>query len=73
MEGWRRQRPIPEIRQGKRARIPLACAEPSFWVLLVSTAVLSSQQRLQRSKNSIDFCDQDSLSKVCNFYAVLRD
>ncbi|MGA0385794.1 MULTISPECIES: hypothetical protein [Synechococcaceae] len=45
----------------------------SFWVLLVSTAVLSSQLRLQRSKNSIDFCDQDSLSKVCNFHAVLTD
>lgn len=45
----------------------------SFWVLLVSTAVLSSQLRLQRSKNSIDFCAQDSLSKVCNFHAVLTD
>ena len=45
----------------------------SFWVLLVSTAVLSSQLRLQRSRNSIDFCAEDSLSKVCNFHAVLKD
>ena len=45
----------------------------SFWVLLVGSGVLSSQLRLQRSRNTIDFCSEESLSKVCDFHAVLKD
>ncbi|UPM50013.1 hypothetical protein MY494_11975 [Synechococcus sp. A10-1-5-1] len=45
----------------------------SFWALLIVTAILSSQLRLQRSRNTIDFCDEDSLGKVCAFHAVLKD
>ena len=45
----------------------------SFWVLLVGSGLLSSQLRMQRSRNTIDFCGEESLSKVCNFHAVLKD
>ena len=45
----------------------------SFWALLLASGVLSSQLRLERSRNTIDFCGEDSLSKICDFHAVLKD
>ena len=45
----------------------------SFWALLLASGVLYSQLRLERSRNTIDFCGEDSLSKICDFHAVLKD